>query len=178
MVDPSGEYRVCIVYSMEIRVSINVLCTYTHNNENWVMLPQRNLWTVDVLMNPFLFTTAQGKATLLPHFASYVPVVLGDHIFLCANMHSELRKIYVWSRNQISMNYVFLGKEKFLHTSVGQNTKNSGHLWLDYAELQGGFNMLELISVDSGHLTRPELWLYSTDLHEIKSKDMGMLWHH
>ncbi len=29
--------------------------------------------------------------------------------------------------------------------------KNSGHLWLAYTELQGGFNMLQLISVDSGH---------------------------
>ncbi len=37
--------------------------------------------------------------------------------------------------------------------------KNSGHLWLAYTELLGGFNMLQLISVDSGHFTQPELWL-------------------
>ncbi len=73
------------------------------------------------------------------------------------------------------------------HALFYQTRKNSGHLWLAYTELQGGFNMLQLISVDSGHFTRPELWLYSTDLQEIKnvtipmpvsSKDMGMLWHH
>ncbi len=28
-----------------------------------------------------------------------------------------------------------------------------------YTELQVGFNMLQLISVDSGHFTHPELWL-------------------
>ncbi len=33
------------------------------------------------------------------------------------------------------------------------NTKNSGHLWLAYTELQGGFDMLQLISVDSCHFT-------------------------
>ncbi len=32
-----------------------------------------------------------------------------------------------------------------------RQTENSGHLWLAYTELQGGFNMLQLISVDSGH---------------------------
>ena len=43
------------------------------------------------------------------------------------------------------------------------DAKNSGHFWL--AKLQGGFNMLQLISVDSDHLA-------------ASSKDMGMLGHH
>ncbi len=42
---------------------------------------------------------------------------------------------------------------------IWQLTKNSGHLWLAYTELQGGFNMLQLIPIDSGHFTQPELWL-------------------
>ncbi len=37
-----------------------------------------------------------------------------------------------------------------VQTSV--HFKNSGHLWLAYTELEGGFNVLQLISVDSGHL--------------------------
>ncbi len=53
--------------------------------------------------------------------------------------------------------------------------KNSGHLWLAYTELQGGFNMLQLISVDSGHSTQPELWLQSTNLYEIKSVMVSQL---
>ena len=39
------------------------------------------------------------------------------------------------------------------------NLKNSGRLWLAYTELHVGFNMLQLMSVDSGHFTQPELWL-------------------
>ncbi len=35
--------------------------------------------------------------------------------------------------------------------------KNSGHLWLAYIELQGSFNMLQLISVDSGHFMKDRL---------------------
>ena len=42
-------------------------------------------------------------------------------------------------------------------STQGNVLKNSGHLWLAYTELQGDFNMLQLISVDSGHFTRPEL---------------------
>ncbi len=37
-------------------------------------------------------------------------------------------------------------------------TKNSGHLWLAHSELQGGFNTLQLIPVDSGHFKEPSLW--------------------
>ena len=37
--------------------------------------------------------------------------------------------------------------------------KNSGRLWLAYTEHQVGFNMLQLITVDSGHFTQPELSL-------------------
>ena len=36
-----------------------------------------------------------------------------------------------------------------------------------YTELQVGFNMRQLISVDSGHFTQPECWSHSTDLHKI-----------
>ena len=43
-------------------------------------------------------------------------------------------------------------------------SKNSGHLWLAYTELQGAFNMLQLISVDSGHFTQPELWQYQVKI--------------
>ncbi len=38
--------------------------------------------------------------------------------------------------------------------------KNSGHLWLTYTELRGGFNMLQLISVGSCHFIQPELWQF------------------
>ncbi len=37
--------------------------------------------------------------------------------------------------------------------------KNLGRLWLAYTELQGGFYMLQLISIDSRHFTQPELSL-------------------
>ncbi len=42
---------------------------------------------------------------------------------------------------------------------IVQDLKNLGHLWLAYTELQVGFHMLQLISVDSGHFTQQELWL-------------------
>ena len=50
------------------------------------------------------------------------------------------------------------------------NTKNLGQLWLAYKyRTSGRFYMLQLISVDSRHFTRPELSLGWSDLHEIKS---------
>ncbi len=35
--------------------------------------------------------------------------------------------------------------------------KNLGRLWLAYTELQGEFYMLQLMTDDSDHFTRPEL---------------------
>ncbi len=54
----------------------------------------------------------------------------------------------------------FEGLGSYAHVVSYLCPKNSGHLWLAYTELQGSFNMLQLISVDSGHFTRPELWLH------------------
>ena len=47
--------------------------------------------------------------------------------------------------------------------------KNLGRLWLAYTEFQGDFYMLQLMTDDSGHFTQPELSLWWSDLHEIKS---------
>ncbi len=47
--------------------------------------------------------------------------------------------------------------------------KNLGRLWLAYTELQGDFDMLQLMIDDSGHFTQPERSLRWSDLHEIKS---------
>ena len=37
-----------------------------------------------------------------------------------------------------------------------QAIKNSSQVWLAYTELQVGFNMLQLLSVDSGDFTQQE----------------------
>ncbi len=56
--------------------------------------------------------------------------------------------------------------------------KNLGRLWLAYTELQGDFYMLQLMNDDSAHFTLPELSLWWSDWHEIKSvsKDVGLFW--
>ena len=52
--------------------------------------------------------------------------------------------------------------------SDGPLIKNLGRLWLAYTGLQGDFYMLQLMSVESRHFTRPELCQGWSDLHEIK----------
>ncbi len=66
--------------------------------------------------------------------------------------------------------YVFMEENKRQYTQKrGLKFNHSDHFGLDYTELQDSVKMLQLIAFDSGQFTRPELWLYSTDLHEIKS---------
>ncbi len=59
-------------------------------------------------------------------------------------------------------------------------TKNLGRLWLAYTELQGEFYMLQLISVDSRHLTPfcTAAQNYEIVLIFISPKDVGLLWYH
>ena len=75
--------------------------------------------------------------------------MLGNHLMV-------FYMIMAQHKNPFSIQAKYL----FYKHHAGQNhfIKNSGHLWLAYTELQGGFNMLQLISVDSGHFTQPELW--------------------
>ncbi len=70
--------------------------------------------------------------------------------------------------------------------------KNLGRLWLAYTELQGGFYMLQLISVDSRHFTPSYTKSRSQNrtpfctaaqnnemvLIPIYLKDVGLLWYH
>ena len=48
--------------------------------------------------------------------------------------------------------------------SLSQLGKNLGRLWLAYTELQNDFYMLQLMFVDFGHFTQPELSLRWSDL--------------
>ncbi len=68
------------------------------------------------------------------------------------------RRIKIWSTASFALKDTNRGPHKDPDMPI-DIPKNSGHLWLAYTELQGSFNMLQFISVDSGHFTQPELWL-------------------
>ncbi len=62
----------------------------------------------------------------------------------------------IWYNQLLFMNY-------HNHKGPVQEHKNLGQLWLAYTALQGDFNMLQLMTDDSGHFTQPELSLWWSD---------------
>ena len=51
------------------------------------------------------------------------------------------------------------GKHTRTSVQTSGRAKNLGRFWLAYTELQGDIYMLQLMTDDSGHVTRPELSL-------------------